>query len=62
MANCIKVLEKWGFGVRKEEILDIVQTYVKANLLNTRFKDERSGFDWFFNFKQRHNLSLKTQI
>ena len=59
LANCLKVLEKWGFGISKEEVLDIVQAYVKSNELDTRFKDGRPGFDWFFNFKQRHNLSLK---
>lgn len=59
LANAIKVMEKNGFGLTGEEVLDIVQCYIVENKLETRFKNQRPGPDWFFSFRKRHRLSIK---
>lgn len=59
LADCIRCLEKWGFGLTRKEIIQIVADYVRQNNITTRFKNGIPGEDWFLNFKRRHNLSLK---
>lgn len=59
IAECLKIMEKNGFGLSKEEVLDLVQIYLKKNNIETRFKDQRPGNDWFLSFKNRHRLSIK---
>lgn len=59
LAQCLRTLEKWGFGLSRDEVMDMVQKFVKLNDLKSRFKDGRPGPDWFVNFRQRHNLSIK---
>ncbi|XP_071055885.1 uncharacterized protein [Onthophagus taurus] len=59
IANCIKVMEKHGFGLSREDVLDLVQMYIRQNNLPTRFKDQRPGTDWFISFKKRQHLSIK---
>lgn len=59
IANCIRVMEKNGFGLSREELLDLVQAYIRQNKLQTRFKDQRPGTDWFIAFRKRHRLSIK---
>lgn len=59
LANGLKTLEKWGFGLSRKEVLFIVAEYVTKNNLKTPFKNNMPGADWFINFKQRHKLSIK---
>ncbi|XP_030751409.1 uncharacterized protein LOC115878935 [Sitophilus oryzae] len=59
LATGLRAMEKWGFGLSRKEVLQIVADYVKENHLKTQFKDGKPGEDWFLNFKRRHNLSLK---
>lgn len=59
IVDCLKVMEKNGFGLSREEVLDLVQLYLKQNNTQTRFKDQRPGADWFISFKTRHHLSIK---
>lgn len=59
LADSLKVLEKWGFGLTRSEVLDIVQIYVSKNQLRTRFKICRPGEKWYLGFTKRHKLSLK---
>lgn len=59
LANAIKVMEKSGFGLTSEEVLDIVQCYIVLNKLETRFKNQRPGPDWFLSFRKRNHLSIK---
>lgn len=53
LAKDLRVMEKWGFGLSRKEVLQTVADYVKENNIKTQFKD------WFLNFKRRHNLSIK---
>ncbi|KAJ8909702.1 hypothetical protein NQ315_002742 [Exocentrus adspersus] len=55
----ILTMEKWGFGLSRHEVLDIVQMYTKANNLKTKFKDGRPGEEWYLSFARRHKLSIK---
>lgn len=59
LANGLKTLEKWGFGLSRKEVLFIVAEYVTKNNIKTPFKNNLPGADWFINFKQRHKLSIK---
>lgn len=60
LADCIRCMEKWGFGLTRKEIIQIVADYVRLNNIKTQFKNGTPGEDWFLNFKCRHNLSIKT--
>lgn len=59
MAEHIKTMEKWGFGLSKSEILLAIGQYVKEHGLKTPFKNSVPGDDYFANFKRRYGLSQK---
>lgn len=59
LGNATKILEKWGFGLSRAEILNLVGDYVRLNDMKTPFKDGIPGEDWFLNFKHRQQLSIK---
>ncbi|XP_072930580.1 uncharacterized protein [Epargyreus clarus] len=59
LANSLRVLEKWGWGLSREEVLDIAQEFINKNCLNCPFNNGRPGADWFIAFCRRHNLSIK---
>lgn len=59
LANAIRILEKWGFGLSREEVLNVVADFVKCNKMITPFKNNKPGKDWFLNFRKRHKLSIK---
>lgn len=59
LVKYLNVLNKWGFGLSKNEVLDVIQEFVRCNKLTTPFKDNRPGGDWFRSFSKRHKLSLK---
>ncbi|CAK1583779.1 unnamed protein product [Parnassius mnemosyne] len=58
LANGLRIMEKWGFGLSRNETLDVVTDYVAKNNLKTPFHNNRPGPDWFLNFKKRHRLSI----
>lgn len=59
LANGLRIMEKWGFGLSRQETLELVKDYVEKNNLETPFKNNKPGTDWFINFKKRHQLSVK---
>jgi hypothetical protein len=59
MAQGLQILEKWGIGLRKQEILDQVQDYLIENTAHTRFKDSQLGHNWWVGFKCQNIISLK---
>lgn len=59
LATSLITMEKWGFGLSRDEVFDVVQNYVISNNLKTKFKDGRPKEDWFLSFKKRHSLSIK---
>ncbi|KOB65530.1 Uncharacterized protein OBRU01_22569 [Operophtera brumata] len=52
-------MEKYGFGLSRKEVLEMVGDYVNKNKLITPFKHGIPGKDWFVAFKKRHALSVK---
>lgn len=52
-------MEKYGFGLSRKEVLEIVGQFVRSNNINTPFKDGTPGEDWFLAFSKRNNLSIK---
>ncbi|XP_055638751.1 uncharacterized protein LOC129776875 [Toxorhynchites rutilus septentrionalis] len=59
IADCIKKMDKCGFGLSKEETILAIAEYVKVNKLQTPFVSGVPGDDFFRNFKRRHHLSQK---
>lgn len=59
LADYLKILEKWGFGLSRNEVFHAVQRFVINSKLQTPFKNGRPSEDWFLAFKQRHKLSIK---
>lgn len=45
LASTIIVMEKWGFGLSRSEILEIVAEYVRVNNIQTLFKNNTAGPD-----------------
>ncbi|CAG5040063.1 unnamed protein product [Parnassius apollo] len=59
LASCLRTLEKYGFGLSRTEVSQMVGEYVKQNNLSTCFKNGIPGKDWLASFQNRHNLSVK---
>lgn len=59
IAEAIMVMEKWGYGLSRIEIMELVAEYVRVNNIPTPFKNNIPGTDWFINFRKRHRLSIK---
>ena len=41
LAECIMLMARWGWGFSADEVKDIVQEFVKARGISTRFVDSR---------------------
>lgn len=59
LATNLKLLAKWGFPLNKQEVQCVVREYVEINNLNTVFRKNGPGDDWFREFIKRNKLSLK---
>ncbi|CAH2011313.1 unnamed protein product [Acanthoscelides obtectus] len=58
-SNSIKILEKWGMGLSKREVLQLIGRYVKDNNIVTPFKNGVPGNDYFVRFTKAFHLSQK---
>lgn len=57
IANGIKQMAKWGWGLTRKEIAwELVGMYVNKNNIKTPFKDGVPGEEWFLAFKARHHI------
>jgi hypothetical protein len=59
IADCLKLMEKRGYGLSKKEILEMIGRYVNENNIPTPFRGGVPGNEFFSRFKRTHNLSLK---
>lgn len=59
LANLIKTMDKYGHGLSRKEVLDLVGKYINANEIVSPFKNVYPNQDWWLGFSYRHNLSLK---
>ncbi|KAJ8926270.1 hypothetical protein NQ314_021391, partial [Rhamnusium bicolor] len=59
LAEGLKTMERWGFGISRKEILHIVADFITKNKTKTPFTNNIPGNEWFHNFKNRHRLSIK---
>lgn len=59
LADSLHTMEKWGFGLSREEVIDLVSQYIILNKIPTPFKGGVPGSDWFANFASRNSLSIK---
>jgi len=60
LAKCLAARSEMGYPCDKEELKNLVQDYVVAGNLQTRFQNGRPGDDWYYGFMCRNpSLSLK---
>ena len=60
IADCIKLMEKWGFGLSKKEVLETIGRYVNESKIPIPFRGLGvPGDDFFIRFKRTHKPSLK---
>lgn len=59
LAQNLHEMEKYGFGLSRIEIMELVGDYVTKNIIKNPFKSGIPGEDWFLAFKKRHNLAVK---
>ncbi|KAJ8707707.1 hypothetical protein PYW07_017245 [Mythimna separata] len=59
LAKNIHIMEKYGFGLTRKELLEVVGEYVNKNCVANPFNNGMPGEDWFLGFKKRHGLSVK---
>jgi len=52
-------MEKWGFGLSKQEVLETIGRYVNGNKIPTPFRGGVPGGDFSICLKRTHKLSLK---
>jgi hypothetical protein len=59
-ADCLTLMEKWGFGLSKKEVLETIGRYVNENKIPTPFRGLGvPGDDFIIRLKRTHRLSLK---
>jgi deoxyhypusine synthase len=51
LANCIRTMEKWGFGLSRREVIEAVKIFAETNNMKSPFKNNIPGEDWFLKFK-----------
>jgi len=59
IAECLKLIKIWGFGLSKKEVLGTIGWYVNENKIPTSFRGRVPGDDFFIPFKRMHKLILK---
>jgi hypothetical protein len=47
IAGCLKLMEKWGFGLSKKEVLETIGRHVNENKIPTPFRGGVPGDDFF---------------
>jgi len=52
-------MEKWGFGLSKQEVLEMISRHVDENKISTPFRGGVPGDDFFIRFKRTRKLSLE---
>jgi len=59
IADCLKLMKKWGFGLSKKEVLETIGRYVDGNKIPTTFRGGVPGDDVFIRFKRTHKVNLR---
>lgn len=59
LVKYMNIMNKWGFGLSKTQVLDVLQMFAREHKIKTDWKDDRPGDDWWVQFCKRHKLSLK---
>ncbi|KAJ8927801.1 hypothetical protein NQ314_019682 [Rhamnusium bicolor] len=59
LVKYVNIMNAWGFGLTKVEVLDVIKNFVTARGIQTPFKHNRPGNNWWYGFKKRHKLYLK---
>jgi len=59
LAELLKTMEKFGYGLSRKEVLTLVGDYLNTNNMLNPFNNGYPKEDWWFGFSFRHKLSLK---
>jgi hypothetical protein len=52
IAKCLKLMEKFGFGLYKKEVLEKIGRYVNENKIPTAFRGGVPGDDFLIRFNK----------
>jgi len=58
--QCLKLMEKWGFGLSRKEVLETTGLYVNESKIHKPCRGGVSCDNFFICFKRTHKLSLKS--
>ncbi|XP_029348308.1 jerky protein-like [Acyrthosiphon pisum] len=59
LSESLKIMEKYGYGLSRREVLDLVGDFLKTNKIKNSFSKGIPGEDWWLGFARRNNLSIK---
>ena len=59
LVSALEFTAKCGFPPGRDDIKNMVQSYVKHTGIKTPFKDGRPGRDWIVLFEKRHKQRLR---
>lgn len=59
LGRLIKLMEKYGYGLSKKNVLQLVSDYIIDEKIPNPFKNNFPGDEWWLNFKKRQRLSIK---
>ncbi|KAE9523029.1 hypothetical protein AGLY_016660 [Aphis glycines] len=59
LAGLLKVINKYGYGLSRKEVLNLVGNYVISCNIKTPFRNGYPDEDWWFGFSKRQQLSIK---
>lgn len=59
LSESLKIMEKYGYGLSRREVLDLVGDFLKTNKIKNSFKNGIPGEDWWLGFAKINNLSIK---
>lgn len=58
LSDSLKIMEKYGYGLSRREVLNLVGEFLKTNKIKNSFKYGIPGEDWWLGFAKRNNLSI----
>jgi len=53
------LMEKWGFGISRTEVLETISRYVNDNKIRTPLRGGVPADEFVYPFHKTHKLSLK---
>lgn len=59
LAGLLKVMNKYGYGLSRKEVLNLVGNYVTSCNIKTPFRNGYPDEDWWLGFSKKQHLNIK---